>query len=253
MTKRLRQVIDKDSRMPMFAQIKEILEREIREGVYPPGQPLPSEADLSNHFQVSRMTVRQAVMELVYDGLLHRTRGKGTFIRETKPFKRLFSSASVSGLYENIAAQGKELVSEIRSVKLAPATPAVANHLQVDPGTRVLQLERLRSVDETPIVWQISYLPHHLVPGLEEEDLSNASLNRRLQERYGFRFTRARTLITAHNATMTEAGLLHVRVGAALLQMEKVTYTNDDIPVEYVILSLPPDRYQFVIEQNQEA
>lgn len=250
MAKDVQIALDKTSHLPLFAQIKQILEGEIRAGHYGPGQPLPSEAELADRFGVSRMTLRQAMLELVYDGVLERARGRGTFVRHHQLYKRLISSPNIIGLYDSIAAQGKELVTQVRGVKVVPAPAPVAHHLEVAPGTPVVHLERLRFVDDIPLTLQTSYLPHSLVPGLESEDLSRGSLVQLLERRYGYRLVFARQVISAQNASLTDARLLAVKPGAALLHMEKLSCTTGRRPIEFVSMLLPPDRYQFHIEHQ---
>lgn len=243
--------LDRNSHVPLFAQIKQVLLAEIRSGHYEPGKALASEPDLAVRFGVSRMTVRQAISELAYDGLLERIHGKGTFVREQRPLKRLLSNAAVIGLFDALASQGKEMISEVRGTGVAPAEGVVARNLEIPPGAPVVRIVRLRFVDAVPVALQSSYLPQDLVPGLEREDLSRGSLLARLRQRYGLTMPYARQTISARNAIAQEAHLLHGRPGDALLYVEKVTYTAERRPVEYVQIVFAPDRYQLYIEHDE--
>lgn len=238
--------LDRRSDQPAYLQIRRWLEQEIGRGRFAGGKPVPSEPDLAQRFGVSRMTARQAVGELVAAGLLRRERGKGTFVAERAPFKRVLDREGLS-LHGSLARQQLELASAVHRQEVVPAEPGVARWLELAPGAPVVRIDRLRLVGAVPLAFQTSWLPAAYFPGLEAADLTRGSLNRLMAERYGLPVLAAQQMVSAISAGKAEAHLLQVPLGAALLSVEKVAFSRREVPVEYVHIVYPPDRYVLLI------
>src|ERR671914_2399761 len=131
--------IDHDSPVPFYYQLKQILVEEIETGHYESGDKLPSEHDLCQAFKVSRTVVRQALNELEMEGLLRRRKGRGTFVMPKKVSESLFQN--LTGLYEDVAARGGTLRSEVRQLERVPASGSVATELSLEERDAVIVLD----------------------------------------------------------------------------------------------------------------
>lgn len=136
--------LDRASPLPLHVQLEQALRDQILEGHWRPGDLVPGEPDLCREFGVSRTVVRQALTHLTYEGLVVRERGRGTFVAPPK----LTESAvqRLSGFYEDMVTLGHEPVSKVLTQQEVAASPQVAARLSLRPGTRVVEIERLRFV-----------------------------------------------------------------------------------------------------------
>ncbi|MBS1251847.1 MAG: HTH-type transcriptional repressor YvoA [Anaerolineales bacterium] len=238
--------IKKDSPLPLYFQLKELLRQEIEGGKWQPRQRLPSETELCQTFGISRTVVRQALRELEYEGLLYREQGKGTFVAEPKISESLMQD--LSGFYEDMVAQGLTPVTKVLMREVQPATGKVADYLQVEPGDKVIVVERLRSIDDEPILLVTTYLPYDICPELVEEDWGAQSLYALLEDKYGFELSHGRRTIEAVAADQYESELLSIEEGAPLILLDSVSYLEDGRPIEYYHAVHRGDRSRFEVE-----
>ena len=207
------------------------------------GDQLPSEAELEQVYSVSRTVVRQALTVLTNEGLIDRRKGKGTFVAERKYTPALFET--LASFYDEMAARGHPPVSKILTLRSEPAARDAAKALKLPEGASVIKLRRLRFVNDTPVVLSTSFLPHTLCPALLEEDLSQASLYRFLETKYGFEIATGIRRIEAVAAGRDDAHMLKIRTGAPLLVVQSTTYLRDGQPLEFSISKHRADRTQF--------
>src|SRR5690349_20056601 len=146
--------VDRSSPMPYYAQVAEILRERIRFGTWSAGAQLPSEAELCQMFNVSRPVIRQALQDLTTEGLVIREKGRGTFVATPKISERLFQR--LTGFYEDMVDQGYTPVTRVLKQRVVPASPKVASHLRIEQGMPVIEIERLRSVQDEPLVWVVT-------------------------------------------------------------------------------------------------
>jgi GntR family transcriptional regulator len=238
--------IDRTSPVPLHVQARQVLLQEIQRGAWKPGDRVPGEPDLCRRFGVSRTTVRQALAELKHLGLVVREQGRGTFVAPPK----LTESAAqrLSGFYEDMVALGHRPVSRVLKQAVVPADEHVAERLKLRAGERVVEIERLRFVQDEPVVLTTTYLPHALCPGLKDADLTRRSLYEYLETECGLSLVRGRRTIEAVAASSRQAGLLRIRKGAPLILMESVSYLADQRPIEYYVALHRADRSRFEVE-----
>jgi GntR family transcriptional regulator len=242
--------IDRSSPLPYYHQLKQLLVREITRRGLRPGDLLPGDHALCQTYDVSRTVVRQALTELEFEGVIERVKGKGTFVAQPKTAEGLVQS--LTGLFEDVAARGGHLRSEVRTLGVVPADSHLAAELRVAPDTPVVLLERLRFVEELPWVLTVTHLPHDLVPGLEYEDLTNQSLYALLEDRYGIRLVRGRRSVEATLAGQLLAGALGIPVGAAVLTLRSLSVDAQDRPVESFVAYHRGDRSRFEVDLARE-
>jgi GntR family transcriptional regulator len=240
------EAIQKDSPLPLYFQLKELLRQEIESGHWQPGQRIPSEATLCQAFDISRSVVRQALRELEYQGLLYREQGKGTFVAQPKISESLMQD--LSGFYEDMVAKGLTPVTKVLRQEIQPVEKKIATYLQIEPGDKVIVIERLRSVGSEPINLVTTYLPHDICPDLIDEDLSTQSLYALLEKKYGLELSHGLRTIEAVAANQYEAQLLGVDEGAPLVLLDSVSYLGDGRPIEYFHAVHRGDRSKFEVE-----
>jgi GntR family transcriptional regulator len=234
--------LQRESPDPLYNQLKESIVSDISAGRYGPHQRLPSERDLSNHYKVSRMTVRQALLELVRDGMIYTRAGKGTFVAGPKIDQRL---RALSGFTQDINARGGKPSSRVLEFKVVSAIPDVAAALRLPLGTEVFLLCRLRLADGVPLALETAYLPFKLFPGFLDHDFTVESLYSVLENEYNCPLTQAEQTIEAALAGKREAELLEIATPAAIFKMQRLSKTHDGLPVEYVVSVYRGDRYKF--------
>jgi GntR family transcriptional regulator len=238
--------IDRTSPIPYYVQLKEALREQIENGAWVPGDRLPGEPELCRNFDVSRIVVRQALKELTYEGLIVRHKGRGTFVAEPKIAESLVQK--LTGFYQDMADRGHTPVSKVLAQAVVPAGQKVASQLQVPAGKPLIEITRLRFVDDEPIVLVTTYLPEALCPDLLHADLSHQSLYSFLERECGLTIVRGRRVIEAVPASEYEATLLELETGAPLIMLESVSYLEDGTPVEYYHALHRGDRSRFEVE-----
>jgi GntR family transcriptional regulator len=238
--------IDRSSVIPYYVQVRDTIQARIQDGEWQPGYQLPGEPELCRMFSVSRTVIRQALNDLANKGLVTREKGKGTFVAQPKIRERLVQK--LTGFYQDMVEQGYKPVAEVLRQHSVPASPKVAGYLQLSPGTPVIEIERLRFVQDVPIQLVTTYMPHAMCPTLLEADLSEQSLYTFLEQSHGIVIARGHRSIEAVPANEYEARLLQVQRGAPLILLDSVSYLSDGTPVEYYHALHRGDRTRFEVE-----
>ncbi len=226
-----RGVIDRSSPVPYHHQLKALLRDEIDSGRWPPGMQIPSEPELCRMLDVSRTVVRQALGALEHERLLRRRKGRGTFIAEPKIRGRLVQS--LTGFHDDMTAQGRAPRTVVLDQALVPANRTVAERLGIGVGTTVVAIERVRSVDDEPIVLTTTYLPADLVPGLETIDLTDRSLYQTLADHFDLHIDRGHRSVESIAADEEVAARLELEPRDPALFLRSVTYLADGRAIEY--------------------
>ena len=227
---------------PLYVQVKESLLDEIHAGRYLPNACLPSERELASHFGVSRMTVRQALLDLAHDGAIYTRAGKGTFVAAPKIDQQLRTLSSFS---QDVYSRGGQPASRLLDQREEIATPELAVALRLPPGAPILVLTRLRLSDGMPLAIETAMLPKVLCPNLFKHDFAVESLYQVLRADYGIELTQAEQTIEATLASPQEAELLDLTLPAAVLRIQRLTLSSDGRAVEFVHSTYRSDRYKF--------
>jgi GntR family transcriptional regulator len=238
--------IAKDSAVPLYLQIRNLLLQAIKQGELPPHRQAPSEREISELTGVSRMTVRQALQSLIGDGWLYTVPGKGTFVTDGP--KIVQNLQRLSGLTQLLQSQGFNPTSRVIKIAVIPAGTREAEVFGILPGTPLLSLTRLRLANGIPVALESTHLVQARFPGLENSDLGNASLYDILQTVYGVYPRRAIQMIEADKADEMTASLLEIALHEPVLTMERITYAAENQPVEYVLSWYRADRSRLRVE-----
>lgn len=241
-------VIDRNSVIPLYFQVKEYLLREIKTGRYQPDDMIPSERELAEEFELNRLTVRQAINELVQERILYRQRGVGTFVSTPKIEQPLAKLTSFSTDMQN---RGIVPGAQVVSSKIIRAGKIVGAELQVDEHIEVLELVRLRTANGEPMALERSYLIADQVKPLHGMDMENKSLYSVLEEVCGIKLVKAIQSIEVTSIYPEEAGMLEIGQNEPAMLFQRTTYTEGaDKPLEYVKSLYRGDRYKFMIEMH---
>ncbi len=205
------------------------------------GAPVPTERALALQFDTSRTTVRQALAELVAEGRLERTQGKGTFVAPPK----LSVVRQLTSFSEDAAAQGRQTASRVLSCTQVPLDEEDALLVGRRAGERVTRLERIRFLDGDPLALEIALLPTRL-PRLRQQLERRGSLYRTLQEAYGLRIIEVEDTVETGLADPVQSRLLELEVGAPLLLVRRVARGADGAVVELTRSAFRGDRFRFV-------
>jgi GntR family transcriptional regulator len=236
--------IDRASPLPFYHQLKQILLTDLRERNLAAGDRLPGDHELCGTFDVSRTVVRQALAELETEGVIVRVKGRGTFVAPQKTSEHLVQS--LTGLYEDVAARGSHLRSEVRRQEVVPADEQIATELGLPSGASVVVIERLRFVDGEPWVLVTTYLPLDVAPGLVEDDLTDQSLYALLENRYDVHLTHGRRGVEAAAASESQAEALAIRPGDPVLVLRSMSHAGER-PVEMFVAYHRGDRSRFEV------
>ena len=239
--------LNKKNRQPLYYQLKNIIEARIESGEWNPGTQLPSERELCDQFKISRITVRQAIAELVVAGRLGRVHGRGTFVASPHIEQRL---TRLTGFSQDMQARGLRPGAHVLHFEIIPAPQTVARALQLSADEPVILLRRLRLANGETMAAETAYLPDRLFHALLTESLENCSLYKLLRDKFDIVPTRAEQQLKAIACPAAEAKLLRVRKGSPVLHIYRTTFNRDSQPFEHVESFYRGDKYVFYAELN---
>ena len=225
-----------------YQRAQEALAEELARDRRPPGWPLPPERALAERFGVSRVTMRRALDELGRTGVVVRTPAGGWAVatpRVGEPPNELMSFSEMA------ASRGLVPGSRVLTERLRPATIDEADTLGLAPGAALFELERLRMMDEVPMLVDRARIPVALAPAIDEEDFSTRSLYEVLEDRFAIRPARARLSVEAIAADERLAALLELDPGGPLLRCDQLTEDGSGRPIEMCEMVYRGDRYRF--------
>lgn len=238
--------------IPRHKQISEWLESQIEEGIYEIDEKLPSENELCQKFDVSRVTVRKALQTLENEGLIYRSQGLGSFVCDDRPRQ---SFIQLTDFEEDMRRAGLEPSSQVIQFKPVPVTDQIASILDIDPGSTVVRLNRLRLGDHQPIAFDITWLPMFYGQLIEGYDLENETIYGILEEDFDIPVEKGYFRIEAENASDNIAKHLGVNCGAALLLIDRLSLTVGEKPIYYQKRYYRSDRivYELTAEREPNA
>lgn len=246
-TGRRRSMISKQSPLPLYYQLEEYLKQQIESGEWKPGDIMPSERELSEEFRISRMTVRQALTNLVNKNILFREKGRGTFVSHRKFEQNLQGLTSFS---EDMERRGLASGSKLLYFEQVKAGDQVAEALAISPGDPVYKLKRIRLADQEPLAVETSYNPVSLFPELDQK-IFEKSLYHYIEENRQMRISHGTQTVEAALVTDEDAQHLMMEEGQPVLLIQRVTHLEDGRPFELVWSIYRGDSYKYRIEMNR--
>lgn len=229
-------------KLPLYTKVEDALAAQIRRDLSP-GDRLPTEDQLIDQFSVSRITVRRAIQNLVSRGVVVTQQGRGSFVAEPRLEQPL---TALTGFVEDMEALGLGASAELVTAETVPASPDVAEHLNVSTGEPVDFIERVRLAEGRPVSFDQTWLPAGLAEGVFDEDLKNEPIFKLLEQKHGIALTEATYRLQATSASDSIADRLRVAPGAPILRVERTTFTTDHRPIDHELLHYRGDAIAFV-------
>ncbi|HYT33572.1 MAG TPA: GntR family transcriptional regulator [Ktedonobacteraceae bacterium] len=239
--------LERSNPLPLYYQLKEVLKLQIRSGQLAPHMAIPSEPELVTSYHVSRATVRQALAELVHEGLLYRQHGKGTYVCEPR-VQQQQKISELTSFTEEIQSRGKRPGGLLLVSELVRGTETVRQQLALTDIDQTIRLERLRTADGIPIAYEVDYLPYPRAASIYQraQEVSDGSLYRLLISE-GLNPYIVEQTIKAGLASDREAEILRISTGEAGLRCASTTFDLTGSPIEYSETFYPGDHYDFRI------
>lgn len=235
--------LDRNSSKPLYLQIYEVLSDLLDSGKLNPGDQFPTELELAEHYEVARITVRRAISDMVREGRLTRLAGKGTFVAKPKIDRYLVDISSFTRRLGDLGLQANALVLEHQII---PATPRIANDLEIAVKAPVFKLIRLRYSNGDPVAIETSFLSVGRFPGIDQFDFNTHSLYETLRLEYGIAPQTARRSLELTIANKWEADQLRITKASPLFLL-RAQVKGTEFPIEFVKTLLRGDRFRFQI------
>ena len=223
------------------------LKAQIEAEDYKVGDYLPPEPELQRTFQVSRTTVRKAVEMLAQQGFVYIRQGKGTQILDFKATQRL---GFVTSFSETLREQGFSVTQADIRVDFVSGPRRIAADLGVEPGTRLLRIDRTTLANGSPVALMTNYLLPELVPGIEKRINGMSSLYSFLESEYNLVIEAATDFISARQALAAEAERLQIAEGSPLLVVRRDSHSGGR-PIEVAILLIVADKYEYCVHTKE--
>jgi len=230
---------------PLYLQIAESLLSQIESGELAPGHRLPSERSLSEALGVNRLTLRRALNRLESQGMIVRQHGRGTFVAEPKIERRAERLVSFT---KGMQRRGYVPGAKVITLEQRPAEVAIAGRLGLPVSTPICYFLRLRSINQEPVMIEELWVPVHLFPGFEHQDLTGRSVYDIMESEYNVLMGKARRTLEPVITTEYEAELLRIEKGAPLMLERRLGFDRGGNPVEYGKDLYRGDRFRFVAE-----
>jgi len=231
--------------IPAYIQIHDQIKAEIDQKIWKIGQRLPSERDLAEKFQVSRMTLRQAITLLVEEGVLERRVGSGTFVASTRVQEKMRGTTSFT---EIMKAQGKIPSTQVISYKHTIPSLQEVDKLGIDKTETIVRMERVRYADGVPVVYEVTSIPEKFIKNFKKEEVTSHFFQ--TLEKHGYRIGKSQQTIYARLAKEKIAEYLEIPKGQAILGLTQISYFDNGVAFEYVKSQYVGERFEFYLENN---
>jgi len=243
-------LVDKNSQIPLYIQLIEIIKDMINNNELQEGHYLMSERDICKIQNVSRMTVNKAIINLVNEGILERRQGKGTFVSYKK---QKLTYEKMQGFTEIANEKKIKVKNQILKFKLDKPNDLVKEYLQIkDDSFLVFYIERIRFVDENPTILEKIYIPEYMCPNLNEDLINNNSLYKLYRERYMHKTQMAKQVINPIVLDKAQSKLLNVDLNSLALKIDRVVFTDKEDVLEYTSSLFITDKHQYEIILNED-
>lgn len=230
-----------------YKQISQFYADEIKAGRLRQGQQLPTEAEITERFSVSRVTVRKALDELVEKDLITKVHSKGSVVKEND---KIMCLDSLMGFTEEMSRRGLSVSTKVLSATLETAGEHISNKLDIDSRSKVYLITRLRLVEDEVIAVEKVAISYYRCPDLLKYDLSG-SLYKIISQEYGHKIVRANEVLEATLADKREIDLLGIKTKQPVLKIERNTFLDDQAPLEFTSSIYRGDKYKFRVTLNK--
>jgi len=242
--------VDRNDHLPLYIQLKNIIENKIKEKDWKPGDIIPSEKELQKQFEVSRITVRQAVKELENEGLVKKKQGKGTYVSFPKLSHEL---PNLTSFTEDIESKGLNPESKIISIeKLIDSE--IAEKIGANSKTVFLNVKRLRLINGEAVGIHDCYLDTNILDQkavVEIKNMDNETSLYDIIEKYNITISHADETLEGGISDPYVSKLLGIKKDFPLLILERITFTDNNEAFEFVKMHYRADKYKYSIRLNR--
>lgn len=235
--------LDKNVPIPLYFQLKNLILSDIRAGLIPAGETIPTEQQLSEHFQISRSTVRQAISELTREGWLTRRASKGTFV--TEPHQTAHYIHSFEPFYQQVERQNRKPSTELLGLEVLTATPELAEKLGLENGDQIISMFRRRLSDGVPMVTIQNYMPYSLCAFVLGEDFTIRSLYELLMTHPQTQIDSTTSVVSVEFASSDDVRLLQIKKSTPMLCFHNVSRTKSGVILDYAFSRYRGDLTKF--------
>jgi len=238
--------IERNHPTPLYQQIANDIHSKIQSGLYPPGACIPSEVELMNQYKVGRITVRQAINILQKEGRLITKQGKGTFVSLKRIEQELLDLKSIT---EVLLLKGVEPTIKVIDYKVFSCSSKVRSELNLEEKEKVVRFRRLYLIRHSPLSLVYIYLPIRFMEIAEplKRNKPSTETTYTIFERHGISLREARHVIRANPAQSEVANYLKINPGTPILTVERTTYSNENVPLEYIVFHYRADKFEFSV------
>lgn len=237
-----RKKLNENADTPLYRQIYDIFQQQIVSGKVAKNAHLPSEQEITEALGVSRITVRRALNELAASGFVKRQRGRGTVVTFNTAAPTV--KASFENLIEGLTRIGVQTDVRLIDCKMIKASRALAESMDLAPGSKVQRIVRLRTMQGEPFSYLITHVPDYVAQAYDSKELASASLIK-LLDAAGHRPRAATQTITAVSADEDIANALQIGVGLPLLRIHRLMRDKNDNIVQEITAHYRADRFQY--------
>ncbi len=231
--------INKKSPIPAYYQLKSKIMEKINSGEYAENSLIPSEREMSDSLGISRMTVRQALTQLVQEGTLYRERGKGTFVAKTK-----IAQKNIASFSQTVRSKGMQPSTKVLRFEKIVAPDNIVEVLELEANSMVYNVKRLRFANDIPVAIEENFIPEKYCPDLDTQDLTK-SLCTVLTEEYSFNIQYLENVIEAGKASVEDRELLKITSGTPVLKISSVVHTDSNLKLLYEDSKYRSDEYKY--------
>ncbi|GIN85151.1 GntR family transcriptional regulator [Heyndrickxia sporothermodurans] len=236
--------IDKKSRIPLYTQLIDIIIEDIENGRIQPNEKLPSERDLCEMFDVSRITVRQTLQELERDGYIYKEHGKGSYVSPQTYTQSLVKFYSFT---EEMKKMNKAPSTQVLDFEIIECGEKLAGYMKLQTYDEVYKITRLRLADGEPLIYETSYLPVNRFQNLTKEELIQTPMYDIFKYKYQVQITNGTETFVAVKTKTEEAKWLKINKDIPSMLIKRLTFENDHV-IEYTTSIARGDKFFYTVE-----
>ena len=232
---------------PLYRKIAQQMKEEISKGEWKEGNAIPTELMLSETYQASRVTVRQAIKVLVQQGLLYKIQGSGTYVSEHKYEHNIYE---LTGFTEEMRALNKNIINKVLTFSVVEPEERIVQALGLEEGEKVYYIRRQRWADDIPLIVEDTYLPLELFPDLTYQIMEGSKYDF-IESVKKLKIKDSYQEVIPILPTEEIQELLQLKEQIPIIKVQLLSTLKDDTVFEYTDLFFKSDEYKFTITANR--
>lgn len=246
-------IVEKTSPIPRYFQVSMDIKEKIASGELSSGTQLPTEQELCEAYNVSRITIRQALDEMQKEGIIEKLRGKGSFIKSNPGVfvHKLHYPLSITTTLNNLQIPFER--QAVRRDLYTGKDITIQNKLEISADAPVVEFFRLYRTNGIPFVFLKSWIPQELVPGILQKEMVNGSLYNTLAEYYDLRPARVKDIFSVIKPDQELIDILQIQHYSSVILLEGIARTSNGKPLEYTKSFWIPEKVNFQFDLENRA